>query len=61
MHQVGLFTLPVAALPELHPTTAEWLASARNYVEFANQTRRYDEVAAYLRSKEAKRLKHRTS
>jgi transitional endoplasmic reticulum ATPase len=50
-----------AALPELHPTTAEWLASARNYVEFANQTGRYDEVAAYLRSKEAKRLKHRTS
>jgi hypothetical protein len=36
-----------AALPELHPTTAEWLASARNYVEFANQTGRYDEVAAY--------------
>ena len=31
------------------------------YVEFANQTGRYDEVAAYLRSKEAKRLKHRTS
>jgi hypothetical protein len=29
---------PEAALPELHPTTAEWLASARNYVEFANQT-----------------------
>jgi hypothetical protein len=45
-----------AALPELHPTTAEWLASARNYVDFANQTGRYDEVAAYLRSKEAKRL-----
>jgi transitional endoplasmic reticulum ATPase len=50
-----------AALPELHPTTAEWLASARNYVDFANQTGRYDEVAAFLRSKEAKRLKHRTS
>ncbi|MDQ3587760.1 MAG: hypothetical protein M3350_05935 [Actinomycetota bacterium] len=41
----------------LRPTTVDWLASARNYVEFANQAGRYDEVAKFLRSKEARRLK----
>lgn len=46
-----------AARATLRPTTLEWLASARNYVEFANQAGRYDEVAAFLRSPEAKRLK----
>lgn len=45
------------ALPTLRPTTVDWLASARNYVEFANQAGRYDEVAKFLRSKEARRLK----
>jgi transitional endoplasmic reticulum ATPase len=39
------------------PTTLDWLASARNYVEFANQAGRYDEVAKFLRSSEAKKLR----
>jgi len=44
-----------AARRDLRPTTLEWLGRAENYVEFANQDQRYDEVAAYLRSPEAKR------
>lgn len=43
-----------AARAEMRPTTLDWLASARNYVEFANQAGRYDEVATFLRSREAK-------
>jgi SpoVK/Ycf46/Vps4 family AAA+-type ATPase len=39
---------------ELRPSTLDWLAGARNYVEFANQGGRYDEVATFLRSREAK-------
>jgi transitional endoplasmic reticulum ATPase len=46
-----------AALAGMRPTTLDWLASARNYVEFANQAGRYDEVARFLRSKEAKKLR----
>lgn len=42
-------------LPAFRPSTLEWLASARNYVEFANQAGQYDEVSAFLRSKEAKK------
>jgi transitional endoplasmic reticulum ATPase len=38
------------ALVGLQPSTLEWLQTARNYVEFANQGGRYDEVAAFLRS-----------
>jgi transitional endoplasmic reticulum ATPase len=45
------------ALARARPTTLDWLASARNYVEFANQAGRYDEVASFLRSKEAKKLR----
>jgi transitional endoplasmic reticulum ATPase len=45
------------ALAKARPTTLDWLASARNYVEFANQAGRYDEVARFLRSKEAKKLR----
>jgi transitional endoplasmic reticulum ATPase len=45
------------ALARARPTTLDWLASARNYVEFANQAGRYDEVARFLRSKEAKKLR----
>jgi len=45
------------ALPALRPTTADWLATARNYVEFANQAGRYDEVATFLKSSEAKKIK----
>jgi SpoVK/Ycf46/Vps4 family AAA+-type ATPase len=43
------------ALRGMRPSTLEWLATARNYVEFANQGGRYDEVSAFLVSPEAKR------
>ena len=43
-----------AALKGMRPSTLEWLATARNYVEFANQGGRYDEVAAFLMSREAR-------
>ncbi|MFN2590083.1 MAG: 26S protease regulatory subunit, partial [Actinomycetota bacterium] len=39
----------------LHPTTVDWLAKARNYVEFANVGDRYGEIGRYLRSKEVRR------
>jgi len=42
------------ALIAMRPSTLDWLASARNYVEFANQGGRYDEVSAFLKSREAK-------
>jgi transitional endoplasmic reticulum ATPase len=45
------------ALGRMRPTTLDWLASAANYVEFANQAGRYDELADFLKSREAKRLK----
>ena len=38
----------VGALAELRPSTGPWLERARNYVEFANQDQRYDDVARYL-------------
>jgi transitional endoplasmic reticulum ATPase len=46
-----------AALDGMRPTTLEWLANARNYVEFANQSGRYDEVRSFLVSSEAKSWK----
>jgi SpoVK/Ycf46/Vps4 family AAA+-type ATPase len=46
-----------AAMRGLRPTTHEWLASARNYVDFANEGGRYDEVAAFLASREARAAK----
>ena len=42
------------ALGDMRPSTLEWLANARNHVEFANQSGRYDEVRAFLVSKEAR-------
>jgi SpoVK/Ycf46/Vps4 family AAA+-type ATPase len=42
------------ALADLRPSTLEWLANARNHVEFANQSGRYDEVREFLVSKEAR-------
>jgi hypothetical protein len=42
------------ALEGMRPTTLEWLATARNYVDFANQGGRYDEVKDFLVSREAK-------
>lgn len=41
----------------MRPSTLEWLATARNYVEFANQGGRYDEVASFLVSREARSWK----
>ncbi len=41
-----------SALTTLRPTTLEWLDRAQNYVEFANQDKRYEEVEKFLRSKE---------
>jgi AAA+ superfamily predicted ATPase len=45
------------ALASLRPSTLEWLAHARNHVEFANESGRYDEVQAFLVSKEARAFK----
>jgi SpoVK/Ycf46/Vps4 family AAA+-type ATPase len=47
----------VAALDEMRPTTLEWLATARNSVEFANQGGRYEDVRRFLVSKEARAWK----
>lgn len=41
----------------LRPTVLDWLARARNYVEFANHDERYKEVADFLRSREARAWK----
>jgi SpoVK/Ycf46/Vps4 family AAA+-type ATPase len=43
-----------AARAGLRPTTLDWLARARNYVEFSNQDDRYKEVATFLRSREVR-------
>jgi transitional endoplasmic reticulum ATPase len=45
------------ALRDMRPSTLEWLATARNYVEFANQGGRFDEVARFLVSPEARSWK----
>jgi ATP-dependent 26S proteasome regulatory subunit len=45
------------ALGDMRPSTLEWLATARNYIEFANQGGRYDEVARFLVSPEARSRK----
>jgi AAA+ superfamily predicted ATPase len=45
------------ALRDLQPSTIEWLATARNYVEFANEGGRYDDVEKFLRSSEGKRAR----
>jgi transitional endoplasmic reticulum ATPase len=45
------------ALEGMRPSTLEWIATARNYVEFANQSGRYDEVASFLVSREARAWK----
>jgi ATP-dependent 26S proteasome regulatory subunit len=45
------------ALDGMRPSTLEWIATARNYVEFANQGGRYDEVANFLISREARAWK----
>ena len=45
------------ALRGMQPSTLEWLATARNYVEFANEGGRYDDVEKFLRSGEGKRAR----
>jgi SpoVK/Ycf46/Vps4 family AAA+-type ATPase len=45
------------SLKGMRPSTLEWLSTARNYVDFANQGGRYDEVAAFLVSREVKSWK----
>lgn len=47
------------ALAGLVASTLEWLETARNYVDFANQGGRYDDVARFLRSREAKAARGR--
>lgn len=46
-----------AAIDGMRPSTLEWIATSRNYVEFANQGGSYDEVAAFLMSREARAWK----
>jgi SpoVK/Ycf46/Vps4 family AAA+-type ATPase len=41
-------------LAGMRPTTLEWLSSARNYAEFANQGGQWDELVTFLKSREAK-------
>ena len=43
-----------AAFDDVIPSTAEWIATARRYVEFANDSGQYDDVSAFLRTKEAR-------
>jgi ATP-dependent 26S proteasome regulatory subunit len=45
------------ALVGLRPSTLEWIATARNYVDFANQSGQYNEIAAFLTSPEARNWK----
>ena len=50
----------LAAAPRRRPrrrraTTADWLRAARNYVEFANDAGRYDEVQAYLERRDVRK------
>jgi transitional endoplasmic reticulum ATPase len=42
------------ALADVRPSTLDWLQTARNYVEFANHGGRYDDVARFLKTREAK-------
>ncbi|GAB2600064.1 tetratricopeptide repeat protein [Kribbella endophytica] len=43
------------ALPAVKPSTLDWLHRVRSYIEFANQSERYDDAAAYLKSKDVRR------
>jgi hypothetical protein len=45
------------ALAAMRPSTLDWLQTALNYVEFSNQGGRYDDVSAFLRSREARAAK----
>lgn len=43
------------ALAQRRPTTIDWLAAVRNYVDFANDSGRYDDVQRYLDARETRR------
>ncbi|HEX6787877.1 MAG TPA: tetratricopeptide repeat protein [Gaiellaceae bacterium] len=43
------------AIRSVQPSTVEWLATAKNYVDFANEGGRYDDVKKYLSSSEGRR------
>ncbi|MEV6286457.1 tetratricopeptide repeat protein [Kribbella sp. NPDC051770] len=43
------------ALPAVKPSTLDWLHRVRSYIEFANQSERYDDAAAYLKSKDVRK------
>ena len=45
------------ALAGMRPSTLEWLTTAKNYVEFANDGGLYDDVKAFLRSPEVRAWK----
>jgi SpoVK/Ycf46/Vps4 family AAA+-type ATPase len=49
-----------SAIARMRPSTLEWLATARNYVEFANRDGSYDEVMNFLVSKEARAARRQT-
>jgi SpoVK/Ycf46/Vps4 family AAA+-type ATPase len=43
------------ALAAVKPSTLDWLHRVRSYIEFANQSERYEDVAAYLKSRDVRR------
>jgi SpoVK/Ycf46/Vps4 family AAA+-type ATPase len=45
----------VAALRQVRPTVDDWLATARNYGTYANETGFYDEVMNYLQARKRRR------
>ncbi|WP_328999471.1 tetratricopeptide repeat protein [Kribbella sp. NBC_00709] len=49
------------ALAAVKPSTLDWLHRVRSYIEFANQSERYDDVAAYLKSRDVRRRLNRES
>ena len=47
------------ALSAIKPSTLDWLHRVRSYIEFANQSERYDDVASYLKSRDVRRRLNR--
>lgn len=39
----------LAALAQIHPTTTEWLTTARNYARYANEAGQYNDVLEFLK------------
>jgi SpoVK/Ycf46/Vps4 family AAA+-type ATPase len=46
-------------LNAVKPSTLDWLHRVRSYIEFANQSERYDDVASYLKSRDVRRRLNR--